>query len=113
MLLAPYLGETSFLQEIRRAGGIRQWNPRPRDDDSDDWQNELWQHLQSWQREPRRTRDVWLVYGERDRLRHAMPLLEPLLREQQILVRPGGHTWKVWSPAMREVLGRVADEPKD
>lgn len=47
---------------------------------------------------------MWLAYGDRDHLRRAMPVLEPLLRPEQILVRPGGHTWTVWSPAMREVL---------
>lgn len=104
VLLAPYLGDASFLEGIRRAGGLRDWNPTPA---NDDWQYDLWRHLQSWQRTPGRARNVWLVYGERDRLRDAMPLLEPLLRKQQILVRPGGHTWKVWAPAMREVLEQV------
>ena len=37
----------------------------------------------------------------------AMPLLTPALPPEQVLVRDGGHAWKVWSPALGEVLRRV------
>lgn len=113
VLLAPYLGEPSILKEIADAGGIAQWNPGPPRTGDDGWQRDLWRHLQSWSRSPDKARNVWLVYGDRDRLRDAMPVLEPLLRKQQILVRPGGHTWTVWSPAMREVLEKVSANAQD
>ena len=48
----------------------------------------------------------------RDRLRKAMPLLIPALQQDQVMVREGGHTWTVWSPAMGEVL-RKADAKRD
>ena len=105
VLLAPYLGDRAILREITDAGGIARWDPGPPQAiNADNWQHELWRHLQTWSRDPARARNVWLAYGDRDRLRGAMPLLEPLLRPEQILVRPGGHAWTVWSPAMREVL---------
>ena len=105
VLLAPYLGDRAILQEIADAGGVATWDAGPPQAiDADNWQHEVWRHLQTWARDPDRARNVWLAYGDRDRLRRAMPLLEPLLRPEQILVRPGGHAWTMWSPAMREVL---------
>ncbi|MBA3485870.1 MAG: hypothetical protein H0T88_01535 [Lysobacter sp.] len=64
----------------------------------------MWRHLQTWNQAPDRTRNVWLAYGERDRLRSSMPVLAPLLPDENVLVGPGGHSWRVWSPALGEVL---------
>ena len=105
VLLAPYLGDRAILEEITAAGGIARWDAGPPQAiNADTWQHEVWRHLQTWARDPDKARNVWLAYGDRDRLRRAMPVLEPLLRPEHILVRPGGHAWAMWSPAMREVL---------
>lgn len=105
VLLAPYLGEPPILRRITAAGGITHWDPGPVQALSpDNWQHEMWRHLQTWNDDPDRTRNVWLAYGERDRLRSSMPVLAPLLPEENVLVRPGGHSWRVWSPALGEVL---------
>lgn len=111
VLLAPYLGDRTILREIRDAGGLAQWDPGPAEAiDGRNWQHELWRHLKTWAGDPDNTRNVWLVYGEDDRLRAAMPLLGPLLPRTHVLVRPGGHAWRVWAPAMTEVLGAVSRE---
>ena len=105
ILLAPYLGDRPILREIAEAGGVERWDPGPPQAlGQDNWQHEMWRHLQTWVDSPDRTRNVWLAYGERDRLRSAMPLLAPLLPPEHVLVRPGGHAWRVWSPALGEVL---------
>ncbi|MDQ3287532.1 MAG: alpha/beta hydrolase-fold protein [Pseudomonadota bacterium] len=105
VLLAPYLGEPPILREIARDGGITQWDPGPRQDISaGNWQREMWRHLQSWSVDPERTRNIWLAYGRRDRLRSSMPALASLLPDGNVLVRPGGHSWQVWSPALGEAL---------
>jgi len=105
VLLAPYLGERALLEEISAAGGLSQWNPGARRElGPDTWQRELWRHLQGWMRDPALSRNVWMAYGEADRLRMAMPVLAPALRAENILVRPGAHSWSVWTPAMREIL---------
>ena len=105
ILLAPYLGDRPILREIAAAGGVESWDPGPsRTLAESNWQHEMWRHLQTWVDSPDRTRNVWLAYGERDRLRSAMPLLAPLLPPEHVLVRPGGHAWRVWSPALGEVL---------
>lgn len=106
ILLAPYLGEKRLLREIAESGGITQWQPGPMPErvDADNFQRELWRDLQDWSRDPGKASNVWLAYGDRDRLRKAMPLLEPLLPPAQIKVRAGGHDWTVWSNATQEVL---------
>lgn len=112
VLLAPYLGEPPLLEEIRGAGGLAAWRPGPPGPpDRAQWQRELWRHLQGWAHTPQRTRDVWLAYGEDDPLRAALPLLAPLLPHDHVLVRPGGHTWRVWTPALRELLQRARGVP--
>jgi Putative esterase len=108
VLLAPFLGEDDLLDEIRDAGGIAQWNAGPQQEvDSKTWRRELWRHLQTWSRDPKPAQRVWLAYGDRDRLRDAASLLAPLLPADQVMVRPGGHTWTVWSPAIGEILRRA------
>lgn len=109
VLLAPYLGERPLLDEIAAAGGVAAWEPGPEPAavTADNFQRELWRHLRTWSRDPSRAAGVWLAYGDRDRLRTAMPLLTPLLPASQVLVRPGGHAWTVWSPATGEILRRA------
>jgi Putative esterase len=111
VLLAPYVGDRDLLEEIRDAGGVAQWNPGPAQEvNRDTWQRELWRHLQTWSRDPQQAQRVWLAYGDKDRLREAMPLLTPLLPTEQVMVREGGHTWTVWSPAAGEILRRAGEK---
>ncbi len=106
VLLAPYVGDKPLLKEIVRAGGVAQWQPGAVPDtlDADNYQRELWRHLQGWSRNPDKTRHVWLAYGNLDRLKNTRPLLEPLLPANHVLEREGGHDWKVWSSVTREIL---------
>lgn len=106
ILLAPYLGDRSLLQEIAAAGGVARWRPGPvpASLNADNFQQELWRHMQGWSREPARAANVWLAYGDRDRLRKAMPLLEPVLPAANISHRRGGHDWETWSSATRDIL---------
>ena len=113
VLLAPYLGGAALLREIGDAGGVAQWNAGPEQPvNADNWQREMWRHIQRWSRNPDEASRVWLAYGDRDRLRKTMPLLAPALTQDQVLMRNGGHAWTVWSPAMGEVL-RQADAKPD
>jgi len=106
VLLAPYLGEQPLLDEIVVAGGLRAWpaGPRPAVIDNDNVQRELWRHLQSLGRDPKRASRLWLAYGEGDKLRNAQPLIAPVVPASHVFMRPGGHSWSVWSPVTREIL---------
>jgi enterochelin esterase-like enzyme len=112
VLMAPYLGEKPLLDEIAAAGGIARWNagPVPTQVNGDNFQHELWRHLQTWSRDPAHARNVWLAYGDRDYLRDTMPSLIPLLPASHVLVRSGGHAWTVWTPAVTDVLAAIDAE---
>lgn len=108
ILLAPYLGEKPLLEEIRKAGGLTGWKPgEPQAMGWETFQRELWRHVQSWLQDRERAADVWLGYGTRDRLRDTMPLLEPALEPDQVLVSDGGHDWKTWSSLTAGILSRL------
>lgn len=108
VLLAPYLGERPLHEEIRAAGGVEGWEPgRGSGDTRETWQRDLWKHLKTWSREPERTRDTWLAYGEGDYLRDSMPLLAPLLPPDHVVVAPGKHAWSTWTPLAEAVFRRI------
>ena len=105
VLLAPFVGDRPLLREIRQAGGLGAWDPGPvQEVNAKTWQRELWRHLQTWKRDSARPQQVWLAYGDRDRLRDTLPPLAELLPEAQVSVLPGGHDWTVWTRGMREAL---------
>lgn len=110
VLLAPYVGDTKLLDEIRAAGGVARWQagPVPAQIDGSNYQREIWRHLQSWtQPGAARAQRVWLAYGDHDRLGQARPLFEPILPADHVLVRPGGHAWVVWTPATAEIFAMI------
>lgn len=108
LLLAPYLGEFDLLQEIDHAGGIARWNGGASEGfTATSWQRDLWRYIQGLANDPARNRRIWLAYGDDDRLRKAMPLLTPALSAEQVFVRDGGHTWRVWAPATRAMLQAI------
>ena len=111
LLLAPYLGEAPLLEEIGAAGGLAKWQagPQPATMTADNFQRELWRHLQGWSRDPDKAANVWLAYGDRDRLRKAMPLLESVLTPANISRRSGGHDWETWSGATRDILAQAQE----
>lgn len=112
VLLAPYLGNSRILSQIAAAGGISRWRSPPRAQaiTADNFQQQLWRHLQSWSRRPEAARNVWVVYGDRDRMREAMPLIAPLLPPGHVILREGGHDWALWSPATRAVLVQIDEQ---
>jgi len=93
VLIAPYLGEPEFLDEIREAGGARQWQPG---DCSPDNLCQMWKELQAQDRAGELQKGVVLLYGQQDRLAGGHKLLTPLLNERQILSIRGGHDWSTW-----------------
>lgn len=110
VLLAPYTGERGIHDEIRSAGGVRQWNPAERVRDAEDWQRDLWAHLRTWGEEPERTRNVWLGYGDNDYLREGMPLVAEILPQRHVLVRPGKHAWSTWTPLTEDIFRAIEAE---
>lgn len=116
VLLSPYLGEDAIHKCIADAGGLARWQPDTHTDtgqvsSEDDWQRkqqQLWTFLHGWTTHPSRIDHVWLGYGDHDRLRGGIDLLAPALPRGHVLILPGGHSWKVWKSAARQLLRKIA-----
>lgn len=113
LLMAPNLGDGSISQEIVQAGGLAQWNPGPPEAVSPkNRQRELWRYLKAWSGDSGNVRNVWLAYGDHDRLRSDIELISPGLRRTHVLVLPGGHSWDVWKLALPQMLKAATQEAK-
>jgi pimeloyl-ACP methyl ester carboxylesterase len=111
VVLAPYLGDKPILKEIEEAGGIAAWNPGPPQKLADKtWQHEMWRHIKGWSGNPA-ARRVWLAYGDDDKFRETIPMMEPALLNSHVIIEPGKHKWKTWTPLMEEVLQAQSREP--
>jgi len=95
VLLAPFLGDKSVLEEIRQAGGPLAWQP-PAVIGKDDWQRRVWKYLQEWHAEKGRKPAIYVAYGRNDNFAEGIKLLAQLLPAENVRHLPGGHDWKTW-----------------
>lgn len=114
ILLAPYLGEPELIRSIAAEGGLRAFDRGPaRPVTRENFAEEVWKRLAQWAREPGSGPQVWIAFGRDDRLAAAAPLLSELVPAARLLIRDGGHAWRVWTPAAGEIAARIGDAPKD
>lgn len=107
MLLSPYLGEKAIHNDIRTAGGLSQWDAGPMQAiNADSFQHELWRTAKTWQATPARASAIWLAYGSDEPFRDPIELMSPALPANHVVMLPGGHDWKLWNTALRELLDR-------
>jgi pimeloyl-ACP methyl ester carboxylesterase len=111
-LFAPFLGDRKLLDEIRAAGGPRKWDPGPLpvEMNADNYQHQVWKMVKGWADRPELARRVWLACGTGDHLIDDARLLAPEVPEDHYLELPGGHTWKLWVRAARELFSRIRRE---
>lgn len=110
VLMAPFMGSRSLLEEIHEAGGLAKWDPGPKPaalvrDNAD---REQWRTVKGWLTNPARAQKVWVICGSEDNLKPATDLIATALPKQNVLTPPGGHKWVVWAPAAREALERAS-----
>lgn len=112
LLVAPYLGGRGIHEEIRGAGGLRQWDPQA--SLAADHEIELWQ----WLRDRAPYERMVIGYGREDDFAPANRTLASLLPEGREIPVAGGHDWRPWLTvwdrflAMR-MLPVCAGEPKE
>ena len=100
VLVAPFLGDSDLLREIRAAGGVAAWTP-PRDPGT--WDVEVWRSVKAWSN----AGDgpiIRLAYGTEDRAAGPHALLAAALPPNRVHTLPGGHRWEVWSRLWDSVL---------
>jgi pimeloyl-ACP methyl ester carboxylesterase len=109
LLMSPFLGTDAVLDEIREAG-LAQWDPGPLAPtmDGSNYERHVWNMIKGWRATPGRARRAWLVCGTEDRLFRDVQLLAPEIPPEQFLVKPGGHDWDYWIPAIEDTFRRIA-----
>jgi pimeloyl-ACP methyl ester carboxylesterase len=104
--LAPFLGDTDVITEIRAAGGVQHWHPATIA--PGDAQRQLWQWLKTSLARPEGSPAIYLGYGQQDRLAPAHHLLASTLPATQVLTTRGGHNWQTWRPLWQAFLTHAA-----
>ncbi len=87
-LVSPFLGKDEVHEQIRKAGGLEQWQLNK--EDKDDWNYFIWQRLKIITQDSELKKKIFLGYGEQDRL-NGHELLAKALPQQQVITLPGGH----------------------
>ena len=106
VLFAPFLGDKPLLEEIRRAGGVRQWEPGPlpAEVDAHNYQRQIWKHIREHSALASR---VWLACGSDDYLLSGARLLATTLPEDRYVEMPGSHDWRSWSRIGKTVFSQI------
>ena len=109
VLFAPFLGEEKLLEEIRKAGGVRSWDPGPLPEtiDEKNYQRHVWKMVRSWTERPEAAPQVWLATGSDDYLLTSARLLATALPQDRFIEMPGSHTWKTWIQIGKAVFSRI------
>jgi pimeloyl-ACP methyl ester carboxylesterase len=110
LAIAPFLGDRAVIEEIAKAGGLKQWRAPARVDtpDRDNFERELWRWLQAATQGREKTPLLFVGYGTGDRLATADALLAAELPRSHVFLTDGGHEWAAW----RRVLDGFLDSPE-
>ncbi|HEX9020882.1 MAG TPA: alpha/beta hydrolase [Nitrospirota bacterium] len=106
LLLGPFLGKKELIDDIKQAGGARNWAPKAvREKSEAAWEERLW----LWFRDSESRRgfsQIYLGYGRGDRFTYAQDYLASLMPPQQVIVVDGGHNWETWKKLWDLFLNR-------
>ncbi|HEY6877105.1 MAG TPA: alpha/beta fold hydrolase [Polyangiales bacterium] len=107
-LLAPYMGPREVVQEVA-ASGLCKWQGhagKEEDVESFARANFVWLREQAC---VKREVSLYLGVGSEDRLLRPDSVLGTVLPASHFLVLPGGHGWKVWTPAITKLAATAFD----
>jgi pimeloyl-ACP methyl ester carboxylesterase len=112
ILLAPFVGDDPKLfAEIDAAGGPVPWaSSQPADPvqgNKANFQRELWRFLGRLRVNTDPRPQIWVAYGDADRLRPGIERLIGLIPPECVLRLKGGHTWEVWTKGFIEILAKI------
>jgi pimeloyl-ACP methyl ester carboxylesterase len=112
ILLAPFVGDDPKLfAEIDAAGGPTPWacsQPAvPAQPNKAKFQRELWLFLGRLKIDTDPQLQIWVAYGDADRLRAGIERLISLIPPRCVSRLKGGHTWEVWTKGFAEILAKI------
>jgi pimeloyl-ACP methyl ester carboxylesterase len=112
ILLAPFVGDDQKLfADIDAAGGAALWASAQSsgnvERNSATYQRDLWLFLGGLPSRAASKRQIWVAYGDRDRLLPGIERLSTVIPPERMLRLPGGHTWEVWTTGFDVILKRI------
>jgi hypothetical protein len=112
ILLAPFVGDNlKLFAEIDAAGGAVSWAcSQPTTDEQgnkNNFQRELWLFLGRRQFDQQGQLQIWIAYGDADRLLPGIERLKSAIPPECVFRFTGGHTWEVWTTGFTEILGKI------
>jgi pimeloyl-ACP methyl ester carboxylesterase len=109
LALAPYLGSDSkLLEAIKRDGGLTRWHAPPKvaQLNGSNYEVELWRWLQALSAGSEPGPELYLGFGQHDKLFDPDALLAAALPGDHVYLNAGGHNWQTW----RMLFSRFLDE---
>ncbi|MBC7982215.1 MAG: hypothetical protein H7Y02_00015 [Candidatus Obscuribacterales bacterium] len=114
ILMAPYMGDPTIVEDIKAAGGLRNWDAgRPEPNlNPINASREEWRVVQSWLTNTERAQHVWLICGREDGFFEAANVVAQALLPSHFIPVDGGHKWTVWSQGAAKAFAMiVANKP--
>jgi pimeloyl-ACP methyl ester carboxylesterase len=94
LLLSPYPGPDTLIEEISGAGGLGKWRPDAGTDDPA--QRGMWAWFAAQTRDADSSPRIYLGYGKSDKFAPANGLLAAALPSSHVYAIPGAHNWRTW-----------------
>jgi len=110
MLFAPYLGPKEVVQEVAAVGLCKYQKTPGKELNEANFARANFVWLKQQACIDHRV-SLWLAVGSEDRLRRPDSVLGSALDPSHVLVLPGGHGWKVWTPAVEQQASAALDTP--
>jgi pimeloyl-ACP methyl ester carboxylesterase len=110
LALAPYLGDDSIAAEVKAQGGLAAWKGPSRVDvlTDDNYQREIWRWLQALLAHREKGPDLYLGFGNDDKLRREDSVLAAAMPADHQFHLPGTHDWPTWRLILAEFLDHSA-----
>ena len=100
ILLAPFLGDRSSIEEIVSSGGLNEWNEST--SELEDHEIKVWSWLRDATSPPEKT-PVILGYGLSDAMAESYRVLVDSIAPSSVYTLEGGHKWTTWGPLWERI----------
>ena len=100
ILLAPFLGDQSSINEIAASGGLRDWAAAG--SQLEDHEIATWSWIRDTIHSPDAT-PVVLGYGLSDSMAEGYGVLVDVMQPSRVYTRKGGHKWTTWGPLWDQI----------
>jgi pimeloyl-ACP methyl ester carboxylesterase len=106
LAIAPFLGDRGLIEEITKAGGLKNWQAPARVEEMnpDNYQREVWRWLQAVTQGKEPAPLIFTGYGTADKLVAADSLLAAELPPARVFLTDGKHEWPAWQRVLQSFL---------